>query len=203
MKKTVRHSLSALLFSSCLSLLTSGLSASAQVPYSTRWPEQTSSRSAETRAVNTPSSAPIRIASPQPLRQYERVYVSTSGEFLGAETVFGGSVLFIDRSGEVNVAIRDYTADLDYDYTGRLNRIGAANISYDYRGRVEQIGSSAIDYDFRSRIGQIDTDAITYTPRGQVSQVGTVTIQYDSDAIETISSNYTNSGTRIVIVGHH
>ena len=155
------------------------------------------------QSIPTRSTQPSRqtAVSSSALRQYERVYVSARGELLGAYTIFGGSVLFIDRNGEIALAARDYTAELDYDYAGRLNRIGTIPISYDYRGRVEQIGNSAVDYDFRSRLGQIAGDAIAYTSRGQVSQIGTVTFQYDRGAIETISSNYTSNGTQVVIVG--
>ncbi|MEM6448686.1 MAG: hypothetical protein AAF703_00055 [Cyanobacteria bacterium P01_D01_bin.105] len=139
--------------------------------------------------------------SPQSFRQYDRIYLSTNGEFLGAHTIFGGTILFIDRTGDIELIARDYTAELDYDYAGRLHRIGAATIAYDYRGRVEQIGNRVIDYDFRSRLGQIGVDEIAYTPRGKVSQVGSVTIQYDRGYIDTISANYTSTGARIVIVG--
>ena len=169
------------------------------------FPEQPAAAQVQIHQSTYPSrsrtAATTSQSSQQPSRQRDRIYLSTNGELLGAHTIFGGTILYIDRAGDISLAARDYTAELDYDYTGRLNQIGTVSINYDYRGRVEQIGSSAIAYDYRSRLGQIGANAIAYTARGKVSQIGNVTIQYNRGHIETISNNYTNAGTRIIVVG--
>jgi len=185
-----RYSLAALF---CAGLVFAGLPASAQT--------QTVQRTT-TYPTRSPSGHRTAVTSAQTSHQYERIYLSTRGELLGAHTIFGSTILYIDRAGDLDLTARDYTAELDYDYRGRLNRIGSVNIAYDYRGRIEQVGSSVINYDFRSRLNQIGRDGIAYTSRGNVSQIGNVSIQYDSGHIETISANYTSAGTRIIIVGY-
>ncbi len=138
----------------------------------------------------------------------ESIYVADNGDFLGTRTILFGtgsantpsSVVFIDNSGELSLVTRDYTADVTYDYQDRITRIGTTDITYDYRGRVEQIGATPFSYDYRSRVGQVGDAEIAYTARGQVDRVGDVTLEYDQGLIDTISSNYTSSGARVIVV---
>lgn len=130
----------------------------------------------------------------------ERIYLSQSGELLGVYVFVEGSLLSVDTAGGVSLVARDYTAELGYDYRGKLDRIGSAEIDYDYTGRIQQIGNTLISYSYRGRIAQIGNAEIAYTARGKVAQVGDVTIRYHRNLIDTISSNYTRSGTRIIIV---
>lgn len=138
------------------------------------------------------------------LTQFERIYVSTDGDFLGAHTIVENTAIYINRDGHISLSTRDYTAELDYDYRGRLQRIGTAELDYDYLGRVQQVGITTIDYDYRSRLSHIGAVEIRYTPRGKVAQIGDVEIRYDRNLIDTISANYTSSGARVIVVsGRH
>jgi len=139
-------------------------------------------------------------AQPQVISQFERIYVSTAGDFLGAHTIVENTALYIDRAGHVSLSARDYTAELDYDYRGRLQRIGTAAIDYDYIGRVQQIGNTQVDYDYRSRVSHVGQVEIAYTARGKVAHIGDVEIRYDRNIIDTISANFTSSGARVVVV---
>jgi len=132
--------------------------------------------------------------------QFEHIYLSSTGELLGAHIIIAGTTLFADTTGRLSLLTRDYTAELDYDYRGKLNRIGRAEIVYDYIGRTQQIGSTLISYDYRGQIDQIGNASIEYTTRGKVTQIGDVTVQYDRNLIETISSNYTSAGARVIVV---
>ena len=132
--------------------------------------------------------------------QSERIYLSSAGELLGAHVIIAGTTLFVDTTGQISLATRDYTAELDYDYTRKLNRIGNAEIVYDYTGRIERIGSTSVAYGYRGQIAQIGNASIEYTPRGKVAEIGDVTVRYARNLIDTISSNYTSAGARIVVV---
>ncbi len=143
------------------------------------------------------------VLSQRPLStQFERIYLSSAGELLGAHIVISRTVLYVDTAGRLSLSARDYTAELGYDYKGQLNRIGNTEIAYDYIGRIQQIGSTLIAYGYSGKIARIGQAAIAYTARGKVAQIGDVTIQYDRSAIDTISSNYTSAGARIIIINH-
>ena len=132
--------------------------------------------------------------------QFERIYLSSTGELLGAHVIIAGTTLFVDTAGRLSLLTRDYTAELDYDYRGKLSHIGSAEIVYDYIGRIQQIGNTFVTYGYRGQIDQIGNASIKYTARGKVAQIGDVTVQYERHLIDTISSNYTSAGARVIIV---
>lgn len=152
---------------------------------------------------------PVNISFPQPSqrisqaqnsRQFERIYISSEGDFLGAHTFIANTVLYIDSDGQMNLVARDYTAELDYDYRGQLSHIGTAAITYDFRGRLQQVGTTRFAYDFRGRLSQIGDNTLAYNNRNQVAQIGDVDIRYERGSIDTISDNYTRAGARVIVL---
>ncbi len=153
-----------------------------------------------TQTLQTNISTPAVLIQSSVSNQFERIYLSSTGELLGAHIVIAGTTLFVDTTGRLSLLTRDYTAELGYDYKGKLSRIGSAELDYDYTGRIQQIGNTLIDYGYRGQIAQIGNAGIEYTASGKVAQIGDVTIRYDRNFIDTISSNYTSAGARVVIV---
>lgn len=148
------------------------------------------------------------------------IYVSATGEFVGAQIFVPGAVLLISDSG-LQLLETDYTVDIEYFANslpngGKINRIGNINVEYIATGfpnggqisRIGNIGIERIATGFPnggkiSRIGSVDIEynATGFPNGGKVSRISDVNFNYDNSGIlNKISANQTTSGVSINII---
>lgn len=59
--------------------------------------------------------------------------------------------------------------DIDFDFHGRVKKIGEIDVKYDFHGRVKEIGNVNIKYEFHGKIKEIGDLEIKYDFHGRMT----------------------------------
>jgi hypothetical protein len=127
-------------------------------------------------------------------QQLRHVLLSTNGK-ARYEISAGNPLLIINDSGKIQSIEMEPLGDIMYDkntfphqfgeqnlefnYDGRLIKIGSTIIQYDLNGRLDRIGDMVLSYNYQQQIATIGGYANTYNTNKTVDQIGVFKVKYN------------------------
>ena len=127
-------------------------------------------------------------------QQLKHVLLSTNGK-ASYEISAGNTLLMITDSGKIQSIKMEPIGEIMYDkntfphklgeqnlefnYDGRLIKIGNTIFQYDLNGRVDRIGDLVLSYNYQQQIVAIGGYAIIYNTNKTVDQIGAFKVKYN------------------------
>ena len=137
----------------------------------------------------------------QAFRGFNAIYIDNRGNVLGTFINIPGAKLKFYASGQIEIAERDYTTEVDFRSNATIRAIGDVQFLYSSAGRIRSIGGIDFRYSSNGRLRGIANVELRYSSSGRLKEIDTVDFEYESSGvIRTISSTQTEAGINIVVV---
>ncbi|MBA4258168.1 MAG: hypothetical protein C0446_03325 [Chitinophaga sp.] len=135
-------------------------------------------------------------------QQLKHVLLSTNGK-ARYEVSAGNPLLIINDSGKIQSIVMEPMGEIKYDENTFPHKLGEQNLEFNYDGRLVKIGNTIIQYDLNGRVDKIGDLVLSYNYQQQIASIGGYNIRYNTnktvDQIGVFKVQYNYNGQVLMV----